>query len=505
MDFKGDRKSDLLDTIGNILLENSGDIDLLVSSVFNRIISYYNIERGFVRIHHRDLENISVDIHHGYSADEVSGGIYKPGEGIIGTVLKTGSPYILLDVLNEPGFISKIAPGRYASANKISFICVPVKLGTRVIGTISVEIINNFGREVDDELWTLKVVSIIISQAINSRLEYTDRESLLRDEIRVLRNRLEIGGVESRLIGKSSAMRSVFSGIIAAAESDADVVISGKSGTGRGLVAEQIQSGSRRSGKPFIRFNAATYSPSAVEAVLFGVEDGRKNGHDDDIKGVLELSREGTLLVENMEALSETNQLRLINAIHETRSGSGNGSYARIFVVTEDTPVAADMRLIDALSCCGEAVSIHLPELRERKSDILLIANHFLEQYSRKMDKYVKRISPGAVDLLTAYHWPGNVRELQDCIEKGVEVCEEGVIRGYHLPLHLQASEDGDNGGTLEERTEMFEREIITDALKISGGNITVAAKRLGSTKRILGYKIDKLGIDYRAFRNSDK
>ncbi len=506
MDYKADRKGDLLDTLGGIFVDNSDDIYILLSSVFNQIISYYNIERGLIRIHYKGAGEIFVDIHHGYSEEEVSSGLYKSGDGIINSVLKTGNPYILIDVLNEPGFISRVSSGRYAVANKISFICVPIKLGKLVIGTISVDIINNYGRELDDELRILKTVSIMIAQAVQSRIQYMARENLLKEEIRLLRNRIEIGSLQGKLIGRSSAMKPVFSGIITAAESDANVLITGGSGTGRGLIAEQIHSGSKRSDKPFVKFNAAAYTPPIAESVLFGGEESSA-ARNEPAGGLIEASRGGALVLQNIHSMSGAAQSRLAEAVR-SRSVVIDGAVkpvdVRIILISGEMPQQKGA-VEEAVLGDTDAVIIHSPELRERKSDILLLANYFLEQYSKKSEKYVKRISPGAVELLTAYHWPGNVSELRDCIEKGVDLCEEGVIRGFHLPLHLQASDEAGGEGTLEERTDLFEREIITDALKVSGGNITVAARRLGSTKRILGYKIEKLGIDYRAFRNSDR
>jgi len=145
------------------------------------------------------------------------------------------------------------------------------------------------------------------------------------------------------------------------------------------------------------------------------------------------------------------------------------------------------------------------PKLRDRKSDIVLLADYFLELYSAKAGKSINRISTDAIDLLVAYHWPGNVRELENCMERAVIMCSEDVIRNYHLPPSLQIFHESSGHGTLEERTDMFERELIIDALKITNGNISNAAVKLGTTKRILGYKIDKLGIDYRTFRTAEK
>jgi Nif-specific regulatory protein len=148
--------------------------------------------------------------------------------------------------------------------------------------------------------------------------------------------------------------------------------------------------------------------------------------------------------------------------------------------------------------------AIFVPPLRERKSDILLLADHFLEKYAREHVKNIKRISTPAIDMLTSYHWPGNVRELENIIERAVLVCETNVLHGHHLPPTLQTAEESDTITrlSLDSAVEAFESDIIQDALKTTRGNQKKAAKLLDSTERIIGYKIKKYAIDCDRFRN---
>jgi len=146
---------------------------------------------------------------------------------------------------------------------------------------------------------------------------------------------------------------------------------------------------------------------------------------------------------------------------------------------------------------------IYLPPLRERKTDILLLADYFLEKYSVENDKDIRRFSTPAIDMLMAYHWPGNVRELENCIERAVLLCEERVIHSYHLPPTLQT---GTESGTLpslslEDSVSALEREMIIDALKNTLGNSTLAAELLQTTVRKFNYKAQKYGVDYRLYR----
>jgi Nif-specific regulatory protein len=147
--------------------------------------------------------------------------------------------------------------------------------------------------------------------------------------------------------------------------------------------------------------------------------------------------------------------------------------------------------------------AIHLPPLRERKSDVLLLAEHFLEKYEREHGKRIRRISTPAIDMLMSYHFPGNVRELENAIERAVLACDSNVIHGHHLPPTLQTAEVSDTvtNLSLEAAVDAFERDIIQDALKSTRGNIAKAARMLDSTERILGYKIKKFGIAPTRFR----
>jgi Nif-specific regulatory protein len=147
--------------------------------------------------------------------------------------------------------------------------------------------------------------------------------------------------------------------------------------------------------------------------------------------------------------------------------------------------------------------TIFMPPLRERKPDILLLAEHFVQKFEREHGKSIKRISTPAIDMLTSYHWPGNVRELENVIERAVLICDSNVIHGHHLPPSLQTAEGSDTVTrlSLTSAIEAYERDLIQDALKTSRGNRAKAAKLLDSTERIIGYKVKKYGLRCDRFR----
>ena len=149
---------------------------------------------------------------------------------------------------------------------------------------------------------------------------------------------------------------------------------------------------------------------------------------------------------------------------------------------------------------------IFLPPLRERKDDILLLADHFIELYAKKMSKDIHRISTTAINMMVAYHWPGNVRELENCIERAVLLSTDGVIHPHHLPTTLQTSDSSQTlgAGSLKERVDLFERDLIIDTLKRCKGNLAAAARDLGSTARIIRYKVRELGIDCKRYKRKE-
>ena len=305
-------------------------------------------------------------------------------------------------------------------------------------------------------------------------------------------------------------MREVYSQIHQVAASDTTVLIRGESGTGKELVAHAVHYSSPRAAGAFLKVNCAALSENLLESELFGHEKGAFTGAIATRKGRIEEADGGTLFLDEIGDFSPATQVKLLRVLQERtfeRVGSNRVQKVNVRIV------AATNRDLEAAVENGafrqdlyyrvNVFPIFLPPLRERKDDILLLADFFVERYARKMGKDVRRISTPAINMMVAYHWPGNVRELENSIERAVLLSSDGVIHGHHLPPSLQTSDYSDTAGegTLEERVAVFERDIIVDALKRSNGSMSAAAKDLGTTPRIIRYKTAQLGIDYRRFR----
>ena len=315
-------------------------------------------------------------------------------------------------------------------------------------------------------------------------------------------------------MGNSSAMRDVYRQIYQVAGSDTTVLIRGESGTGKELVAHAIHYSSRRAEGSFVKVNCAALNENLLESELFGHEKGAFTGAIQSRKGRLEEADGGTLFLDEIGDFAPATQVKILRVLQDRqfeRVGSNRtiATDARIVAATNrNLEMAVEQGLFrQDLYYRINVFPIYLPPLRERRDDILLLADYFVERYSKKMGKDVRRISTPAINMMVAYHWPGNVRELENCIERAVLLSTDSVIRAHHLPPTLQTSDASDTIGTgsLKGRINLFERDIIVDALKRSNGNLAATARDIGSTSRIIRYKVKELGIDRNKYHTKTK
>jgi Nif-specific regulatory protein len=248
-----------------------------------------------------------------------------------------------------------------------------------------------------------------------------------------------------------------------------------------------------------------------MESEFFGYEKGAFTGAVSRRKGRFELADQGTIFLDEIGELSPSTQVKLLRALQRQGFERVGGTETLKIDVRVIAATNANLeermtegRFREDLYYRLNVFSIFLPPLRERKTDILLLADHFMLKYGRLHGKMIKRISTPAIDMLMRYHWPGNVRELENCIERAAVVCEDQVIHSYHLPPTLQTAESSDTIPrlTLREAVTAYEKELIQDALKFTRGNRAKAARLLDTTERILNYKIENYGIDTTRFRS---
>ena len=490
------------------ILATGGQQKQTLAEVLDTLDSELGMKRGTVTLLSPDSTEIKIEVAHNLSPERSSKVRYRMGEGITGKVIESGKAMIVPKVSKEPLFLDRFERAR-TDKEEISFICVPISIGRKVIGTISIDRIFNPTKPLDEDKRVLSIVASMIANDVKSRQEAVLRRQELENENLRLRHELEDRFRPENIIGNSGAMRDVYRQIHQVTGGDTTVLIRGESGTGKELVAHAIHYSSPRSEGPFVKVNCAALNENLLESELFGHEKGAFTGAIQSRKGRLEEADGGTLFLDEIGDFSPVTQVKLLRVLQERqfeRVGSNRTlrTNARIVTATnrdlEKAVQAGTFR--QDLYYRINVFPIFLPPLRDRKDDILLLADFFVEQYAKKMKKDVRRISTPTINMMVAYHWPGNVRELENCIERAVLLSTDGVIHGHHLPPTLQTSDASDTIGTgsLKERVNLFERDIIVDALKRCNGNLASTARDLRTTPRIIGYKVRELDIDYKRY-----
>jgi Nif-specific regulatory protein len=501
-----------LSTLLEVSQALSGTLNLKSSMqrVLGTLIRHHSVVRGMVTLL-RDGE-LLVEAVEGFE-DRARAVRFKVGEGITGKVVESGRPIVVPRVSREPAFLN-LAPRRPDHPKQeLSFICVPIMMNRAAVGALAVDLRFKPERDYDSSVKFFGIVSSMIAQALNvQRLVEEERRRLL-DENTHLRQELRERYDFSNIIGTSGPTRQMYEQVAQVAQTNTTVLIRGESGTGKELIAHAIHYNSLRAKKPFVKVSCAALPDTLIESELFGYEKGAFTGATARKKGRFEMAEGGTLFLDEIGDINLSTQVKLLRVLQERefeRLGATDSVKVNVRLIAatnKDMEKAiADGTFREDLYYRLNVFTIFVPPLRERKADMLLLADHFLEKFSREHGKVIKRISTPAIDMLMAYHWPGNVRELENALERAVLVCDGAVIHGHHLPPSLQTA---DSSGTvtrvsLKDAVAGFERDLIQDALKTTRGNRAKAARLLDTTERILNYKVRGYGIDVRRFRTPE-
>jgi Nif-specific regulatory protein len=478
---------------------------------------------GMVTLLDRSTGLLKIEEAYGLTAEEKERGRYRLGEGLVGRVFESGQAITVPDLAKDARFLNRAKNRTQADMTGLTYYCVPIKSGGGVIGTLSAERRIQpavLEVQIDRDRSLLEKVSAIIADSAKLRERILEEQFRFRGQdnagryVRTERINLTQGGriaEGSAIIGTGNAMRGVYELIAQVAPSDATVLITGESGTGKELVAAELHRLSKRAEQALVKINCAALPESIIESEFFGHEKGAFTGATTLHKGRFELAHRGTIFLDEIGDLSPRVQVKLLRVLQERELERVGGT----------TTIKVDVRLITATNRNLEeevkagrfredlyyrlhVFPLHIPPLRERKSDIVLLADHFAEKYAEKNNKLIKRISTPAIDLLTSYSWPGNVRELENCIERAVILSTDMVIHSYNLPPSLQSavSTKTEPTTTLEAALSRLEKELIVEALKISEGNMAAAARQLGITERQMGLRVHHYGINWRIYRN---
>ncbi len=486
-------------------LDGSMDLRDVVGPVLKTMADRMGMLRGTLTLLDRETGEISIEEAYGLSGAQREKGRYKVGEGVTGKVVATGQPAVVPRIADEPLFLNRTGARKGLKKEDISFICVPIKIGDEVVGALSADRLFSEDVSFQEDVRLLSIIASMIAQAVGLRRAAMEERRHLLDENLRLQEALKDRFRPSNIVGNSKAMQAVFDLIAQVSKSNATVLLRGESGTGKELAASAIHYNSLRASKPFVKVNCAALPEALLESELFGHEKGSFTGAVAQRKGRFELAQGGTIFLDEIGDLTPATQIRLLRILQEREFERVGGTGT---LKADVRVIAATNRDLEHLMAEGKfredlyyrlnVFPIHIPPLRERKTDIPLLADYFVEKYAKASHKDVRRISTPAINMLMAYHWPGNVRELENCIERAVLLSHDEVIHGHHLPPTLQTAEASGTApkATLDSLLENMEKELILDALKSARGKMAKAARALGTSERIMGLRVRKYGID---------
>ena len=504
--------NDYLDLLREVatLVGASHDLREAVPAVLRLLMERTSMRRATLTLVDGAHREIFIEEAVGLTPEERERGRYRIGEGITGRVVATAEPIVVPRVSESPEFLNRTRARTLEDAEELSFICVPVVLGHQVVGTLSVDVPWEPTRNLDRDTKVLQVVGSLLGQGVLLRREAAEElKAIEQANLRAAKSGQDWNGANN-IVGRSKAVQRVYELVEQVARASTTVMITGESGTGKELVASAIHYSSSRSGKPFIRVNCGALPEGVIDSELFGHEKGAFTGALQMRKGRFELADGGTLFLDEVGELTLSAQVKLLRVLQEREFERVGGTKT---VKVDVRVITATSRQLEQLVESGRfrpdlyyrlnVFPIHMPPLRDRKTDITLLADHFVAKYNSLHGRNVRRISTSAIDMLTSYHWPGNVRELENCIERAILLSTDDVLRGHHLPPTLQTdvATGTEFKGTLQYELELHERTLILDALKSTRGNMAAAARMLGITERIIGLRVAKYGIDNRRFR----
>jgi len=430
---------------------------------------------------------------------------YKPGEGVVGSILESGKPLLIQRISDEARFLNRL--GVYDL--HLPFIGVPILIGDKTAGVLAAQPSVNTNTLVNHERF-LQMVANLVGQSVRLAKKVEDERLALKMERDSLRR--EVRGVHgfSNMVGHTRSMLVVFDQVRQVAKWNTTVLVRGESGTGKELIANAIHYNSPRASGPFIKLNCAALPDTLLESELFGHEKGAFTGAVSQRKGRFELAHGGTIFLDEIGEISPAFQAKLLRVLQE-------GEFERVGGVKTNQ---VDVRVVAATNKNLESgvqngsfredlyyrlnvMPIRMPPLRERREDIPELTRFLVSKIGKSQGRELV-IEDGAIGLLMRYDWPGNVRELENCLERASVMSEEGRIDKQAVNLTglqsgVSAVDAGSNDNPVDlNDQELDERERVIAALEQAGWVQAKAARLLGMTPRQIGYRIQTLNITVR-------
>lgn len=453
----------------------------LLEKIMDITVTNIRAERGFIILREPGSRNLEAKVKRNMSGDATTPAI---SSSIVQQAITSGEPVLTHDAKEDPRFDSSDS---VILQNITSAACVPLKLRNRIIGAIYVD--SRSAKSIFTDR-TIQFLSAFANQAAIALDNARVHESVVNENLLLKRQMAQVSGFEN-MVGKSQEMQALYEIMKKVIPISSSVLIEGESGTGKELVARAIHYNGPRKAKPFVAQQCSAIPETLLESELFGHAKGAFTGAKSDKKGLFEAASGGTFFLDEVGDISPSMQAKLLRALQEgevRRLGENASRKVDVRIISATNKnlrtEVQEGRFREDLYYRLKVISIALPPLRERTEDVPLLAQHFLEKYSRKCGKKIKKIDESAMEKLRGHSWPGNVRELENTIERAVILCEGNTILPRDLILELDAGLEP--GGTIKD----FEKRLILNTLRNYDGNRTKAAKALGISVRTLQYKL---------------
>jgi len=494
--------ADLKDKIAkqNLLLEIAGILEksIELSTTFEKIMELVSqnihISRGMLVLLKKD-ERLKGYTGYRLSKEAVRRGIYQIGEGIIGKVFKYGQYIALKDISQNKDFLNKMRIWR-GKGERYSFFAVPIKYENRTVGVFSIEKKYSSEEDFNATLEVIILIATLVSNRVHSYLKSQRERNKILKKTQELRDRLEEKQRGLLFIGKSKKILEVMDMVNVIADTEATVLITGSTGTGKEILSRLIHNKSRRWEEPFISINCAAIPENLLESELFGYKKGSFTGAVKDKKGKFALAEGGSIFLDEIGDLSLNLQAKLLRVLQEKiieplGSEKSINIDVRIISATNKnlSELVKNKLFREDLFYRLNVINLELPSLAERKDDIPLFIDHFIRAFNEKYNKNIQDVTQECLELLINNNWPGNIRELQNVIERAVLLCHSNVVDIKNLPSELRSEIQ------VNENQEPFKRLLERELSNLEQGDVY---------KKII-QRVEKYLIDYALIRFNNK
>ena len=461
--------------------------DELLVRVLEIAMKHLSAERGFVILADSNKDSgYDVVALKNFSSQQ-STSEFAASSSVVKNVLNTGEAVLTFDALNDERFESSTS---IIAQNILSIICIPLRTGERIFGVVYLDSNRMLKGFTEESLKFLTIFGNLAGIAIENATRYT----ALQKQNDRLKNEANVTHLFSNMIGNSQSWKNALEIAQRVLDIDIAVLITGESGTGKELVARAIHENGKRKGFPFVAVNCSAIPETLIESELFGYAKGSFTGAAAMKKGLVEVANGGTLFLDEIADLPFALQSKLMRLLQEKefrRGGETVNRTADIRVIAATNKNLKDEikngKMRDDLYFRLNVVGIHLPPLRDRRDDIPLLANYFIQRTSQMYKRSIDGIHPDAMQMLLTNSWKGNVREFQNIIERAVVLCRGTQLMPNDLVFDFtKQATDLPPAMTLEE----IERQIIQTTLNEMEGNRRRTAEKLGVSLRWLQYRL---------------